>query len=193
MSLEPDEITVAGTGRIWRAPVATAFPTNITAAVNEPTWTELGYTKPDGVKFSFGREVTKVMGWQTRDALRIITTNIPKSISATFLQFNQNTWATAIGGGTWTEPTAGNFLYAPPADDSIDEFAYIVECSDGAFVYRWCFRKVANTSGVDFSLTRENPIELPISVEVLAADGGLVPYFLQTNDSNLGRFSDSGS
>jgi hypothetical protein len=193
VSLETAEIAVAGTGKIWRAPVGTAFPTNISTAVLETAWTELGYTSTGGVRFSFGRNVTEVFGWQSREALRIITKDTPRTIAADFLQFNQNTWATALGGGTWVEQSAGNYQYTPPSDSSIDEFAYIVEASDDAAVYRWCFRKVANISGVDFALTRENPVMLPVTVKVLAADGGLGPFVFQTNDENLGRFQDAGS
>lgn len=193
MSLEASEVAVAGIGYLWRAPVGTAFPANISTVVNETLWTELGYTAPDGVKFSFGRDVKEVFGWQSRDPLRIITTQTPREIDATFLQFNQNTWLTAMGGGTWTEPTADNFLYVPPDDDVEDEFAYIVQAEDGTDLYRWCFRKVQNMSGVDFGLTREDAIMLPVKVKVLSADGGAKPFDFQTNDPNLGDATAAGS
>lgn len=194
MTLEASEIAVAGTGHVWRAPVGTAFPANIDTAVSEPSWTELGYTSTGGVRFSFGRNVKEVMGWQRRDALRIITVDTPRTIAVDFLQFNQNTWSTALGGGSWTEATPDNYEYTPPADDEVDEFAYIVEAEDDGEKYRWCFYKVSNQSGVDFALTRENPIMLPVTVKVLAPDDAtLRPFKFQTTDPNLGDYTAAGS
>lgn len=192
MSLEANEVAVAGTGNIWRAPVGTAFPTNISTAVNETLWTELGYTTEEGARFSFTRNITEFMGWQSMDVLRILTTATPREIAFDFAQFNQNTWATAMGGGTWTG-SSPNFEYAPPAASAVDEFALIVGATDGSDHYRWCFRKVMNQSGVDFSLTRSNPIILPVTVKVLAADGGLGPFIFQTDDPNLGDATQAGS
>lgn len=194
MSLEASEVVVAGTGHVWRATVGTAFPANISTAVDETLWAELGYTTPDGVKLSFGRDVQEVFGWQSRNPLRIITKEQPRTIMCSFLQFNQNTWLTANGGGTWTTPTAGNYLYQPPAPDYEDTFAYIVEASDGtAHKYRFCFRKVENMAGVDFDLKRTDALMLPVTVKVLEADGGLAAFDFQTNDANLGDATQSGS
>lgn len=192
MSLESSEVVVGSTGHLWRAAVGTAFPTNISTAVNETLWTELGYTSTEGVGFNFGRETNEVEAWQSYDPLRVISTKIPKEISAEFLQFNQNTWATAMGGGTWTG-SAPNFVYEPPDESFIDEFALIVEFSDGDDDYRFCYRKVSNMSGIEFSTSRENPIMLPVTVKVLAADGGLKPFIFQTNDTNLGDATLAGS
>lgn len=193
MSLEASELAVAGTGHVWRAPVGTAFPADISTPVNEVAWIELGYTTVDGVKFNFGRDVNEIYAWQSRDPLRIIIKTTPRTIDATFIQFNQNTWVTAMGGGTWTTPTAGNYLYQPPAADAEDRFAYIVEASDGADKYRWCFRVVQNLSAFDLVLKREDVVMLPVSVKVLAADGGLAPFDFQTNDPNLGDATQAGS
>lgn len=192
MSLESSEVAVGATGHIWRAPVGTAFPTNISTAVNESLWTELGYTTEEGVRFTFGRETNEVGAWQSYDPVRIISTKIPKEIAHDFLQFNQNTWATAMGGGTWTG-TSPNFEYTPPAESYVDQFAEIIEFTDGDSSYRFCYRKVQNMSGVEFSLTRENPVVLPVTVKVLAADGGLSPFVFQTNDADLGDATQAGS
>lgn len=193
MSLESSEVVVGGTGHVWRAPVGTAFPTNISTAVNEALWTELGYTTEDGVHFAFGRNVNEIMGWQSYDPLRIIVTSVPRSIKATFLQFNQNTWNTAMGGGTWTEPTNNNFLYVPPSPGTLDQFAYIVEWTDGSLSYRFCARKVQVIDPIEFDLKRTDPINLPINVKVLAADAGANPFDFYTNDENLGDYTLAGS
>lgn len=192
MSLEASEIAVAGTGHIWRAPVGTAFP-SASGSVDETLWTELGYTSTGGVRFSFGKNVTEIMGWQSRDALRVIVKDTPRTVAADLLQTNQNVWNTAMGGGTWTEPTNGYYKWTPPAVDYSDEFALIVQAEDDDLWYRWCFRKVLNTTGVEFAANRENALMFPVTVKVLAADGGLEPFEFYTNDANLGEFADAGS
>lgn len=190
MSLDPTEVAVAGTGHIYRGPVGTAFPADITEDVDLNDWTELGYSTPEGVRFNFGRETSEVMAWQSRDALRVLTTSTPRTVAVDFLQFNADTWATALGGGTVTEDAPGAYTYEPPDDGDSDEFAYIIEALDGDETYRWLFRRVENMSGVEFGLTRENAITLPTEVKVLAAPGGAKPFDFQTTDA---AFAPSGS
>lgn len=193
MSLESSEVVVGATGHIWRAAVGTAFPATIGTVVDETLWAELGYTSEDGVGFNLGRNVNEVMAWQAFDPLRIIVESVPKEITYELLQLNQNTWNTAMGGGTWTEPSAGNYLYVPPVESFIDEFAMIVQFEDGDNLYRFCFRKVMNQSGVEFSTSRSENIGLPVTVKVLGADAGAAPFDFQTNDANLGEAVEAGS
>ncbi len=193
MSLETEEITVPLTGHIWRGVVGTAFPTNISTAVNETLWTELGYTTEAGPRFKFGRETKAIKGWQSRDVLRMLVTSKPKSIAFDLLQLNQNTFNTAMGGGTWTEPTAGNYKYVPPLDEYVDEFALIVEFSDGADDVRFCYRKVFNQTPAEFTLKADDAITLPVDCMVLQADGDLPAWELYTNIDDLGLFTQAGS
>jgi hypothetical protein len=179
--LDPLQLFVAGTGHIYRAPLETAFPASITATINDP-WTDLGYATPEGARFNFGREVNEIFGWQSYDPLRIVTTQLPKEISVDLMQLNKDTWATAIGGGTFTEPLPGEYQYDPPGENEVDEFAMIIEAEDGDKKYRFCYRRVFNMGGVEFAAVRENPIMLPITVKVLASTGNAKPFLVQTND-----------
>ena len=192
MTLEANETKVGATGHIWRAPVGTAFPTNISTAVDETLWTELGYTSEEGVRFKFSREVTELGAWQSYDPIRILTSKVPKEIAHDFLQWNQNTFATAMGGGTWSG-SAPNFEYVPPAPEELDQFAEIVELQDGDDLLRLCYYKVQNMSGVEFAATRENAMILPVTVKVLAADGDNPPFRFQTNIADLGDATLAGS
>lgn len=194
MTLESSEVRVMGTGHIYVAPVGTAFPTNISTAVSHAAgWRELGYCTPEGARFTFGRDVTDINGWQSFNPLRKIITAAPKSVAFDLLQWNQYTMGLALGGGTFTEPTADNYLYEPPDESFVDERAVIVEAIDGDYNYRVCYRKAFNTSGVEFAFARENPTVLPITMDVLAADAGAKPYLIQTDDPNVGELVQAGS
>lgn len=193
MSLESSEVVVAGTGHVWRAPVNTAFPADISVAVPEVSWTELGYTDINGVKFTMGRDIQEIPAWQSVDPLRVIIKATPRTMAHTFLQFNQNTWNTAMGGGTWSSPGAGKGLYVPPDPSVPDQFAEIVEWSDGANKYRFCARKVMVEDPISFTLARTDAIMLPITVKILAADNGANPFDFQTNDANMYDATQAGS
>jgi hypothetical protein len=190
MALEAEELFVAGTGHIYRAPLGTAFPASISVPVAAP-WVDLGYASEEGARFSFGRDVNEIMGWQSQDPLRIVTTSIPKEITVDLMQLNQNTWKTALGGGTWSEPSPGEYEWTPPSESFTDEFAMIVEGTDNDRNFRFCFYRVMNMSGVEFAMVRENPIMLPITVKVLSNDNG--SYFVQTDDANLGDIAEAAS
>lgn len=192
MSFEPDEVVVAGTGHIWVAPVGTTFPTNITAAVNDGNWIDLGYTTPDGVHPTFDRQSKDILVWQSREAVRTIITAVPKKFDFVLVQQNQNTWALACGGGTWSGSDP-NYSYAPPDPAFVDERAGIIEWSDGDDDYRILIPKWLNKAPLDFMLRADDSQNLPISMSVLAADAGGASWTFQTNDPNLGLAAAAGS
>lgn len=193
MSLETSEIVVGATGNIWRAPIGTAVPTNITATVNEALWTELGYTTEDGVQFNFDRQTTDIMGWQSYDPLRVIVTSIPKEVTTTFQQFNQNTLSHALGGGTWSG-TSPNFSMVPPATSFIDTFMYIIQFQDGSNTYRFIFYKAQVNSAFQFQTSRTDDVKLAVTAKILDPGAGFAStWLLQTNDANLGDYTQAGS
>lgn len=194
MSLESSEVRVMGTGHVYVAPVGTAFPTNISTAVSFAAgWRELGYVSEEGARFKFSREMNEVMAWQSYDPVRMVVKSVPKEVSFDLEQWNQFTLQLALGGGTVTEPTPDNYLYEPPAESVVDERALIIEGQDGNYKYRFCYRKTLNSSGVEFPFVRENPVMFPITMRILAADGGLGSFLLQTNDPNIGELVEAGS
>lgn len=194
MSLETSEVVVGGTGHIWRSPIGTAFPTDISVAVNDALWTELGYTDEDGVKVTHERNVQEIMGWQSMDPLRVLIQSVPKSIAFNLRQTNQNTWATAMGGGTWSTPGAGKYHYDPPADSFVDGMQLIVEWADGSLAYRLAYRNVINEAGIEFDVNRQDSIKFATTLKALASPtAGQASWFFDTNDANLGDYTQAGS
>src|SRR5690606_3573498 len=97
MAKDATKVRVALTGTVYVAPEGTAFPTAISDAPGED-WVDLGYTTEDGVEFTFGKEITNIMGWQSRDPLRKLVTEEPKSFSMTLRQLESATFLAAFGG-----------------------------------------------------------------------------------------------
>ncbi len=194
MALEAPEVRVTGTGHVYVAPIGTAIPAGIdTALTHAAGWVELGYTTEAGARFAFGREVNRIMGWQSFDPLRIVVTNLPKSVSVDLMQWNQHTLKLALGGGTVTEPSSGQYEYEPPAESFVDERMFAIEGIDGDYNYRFIYRKALNESGVNFDFVRSNPVVFPITMGILAADSGLKPFKLQTDDPNVGLLTGAAS
>lgn len=187
--LDPTEVVVAGTGAIYRAPVGTDFPASISDAVDEAAWFDLGYASEEGAKFSFARESNKLGAWQSFDPIRTIVTSVPKSIATELLQWNGETLKTALGGGTITEPETGEFEFEPADPGDVDEFALIVEGTDGDKHYRFCYRKSAVEDPVEFDFVRSDAAKLPVKFTVLAADGDAKPYLIQTDDPAFAEFA----
>lgn len=194
MALESTEVRVAGTGHAYVAPLGTAIPAGIDSPLTHAAgWVELGFTTEEGARFNFGREVNRIMGWQAFDPLRIVVTSVPKSISVDLLQWNQHTVKLAMGGGTVTEPSAGQYQYEPPAESFVDERMFAIEGIDGDYNYRFIYRKALNEGGVSFAFVRENPVVFPITMAILAADSGAKPWILQTDDPNVGLLTAAAS
>lgn len=185
MPQDPDEVVVAGFGDIYEAPVGTAFPTGISAAI-PAEFVAVGYVTEEGARFSFGRDVNEIMAWQSRDPIRQVVTRVPKTVSFDVQQWNIRTVKLALGGGTVTETASGEFEYEPPEEGYIDERAFIVTGEDGDKNYRFCFRRATNESGIDFAFVRDDAAALPITLKVLAAGNGEKAYFVQTDDPAFG-------
>lgn len=176
------EVLVTGLGDIFTAPVGTAFPALSVDLYTQAAWTQMGFVDPAGAKFDFGRNVNEIMAWQSFDPVRTVIKSVPKKITFNLLQWNIWTAELALGGGVVTEPNPGEFQYDPPDESFVDERALIVTGIDGDKNYRMCFRKALNEAGVSFSFVRENPALLPVTMSVLAADGGASTFIIQTDD-----------
>lgn len=194
MALESPEVRVFGTGNIYVAPVGTSFPATVSAAVDpDAGWVDLGYTTEEGARFQFSREVNRIPAWQSFDPIRMVVTGVPKQVMFDLQQWNQNTLKLALGGGTVTEPSAGEYQYEPPSEEFVDERALIVEGRDGDYTYRFCYRRAFNEQPVDFAMVRETSSPLPIGMSILAADNGLKPFLIQTDDPNVGEILEAAS
>lgn len=187
MSLDSGEVRVFGSQHVYTAPVGTAFPADITEEIDPADWTELGYTSPEGPRFSFGRDIYRVMSSQSFDPLRMVVTALPKTVAFDLLQWNGENLTLALGGGTVTEPSPGAFLYEPPDESEIEERAMIVEGVDGEYTYRFCYRKAANEGGVEFAFVRSAESRFPVTMTVLAADDAEKPFDIQSDDPAIGN------
>lgn len=185
MALTASEVRSFGSGRVWVAPVGTAFPTAFDG-VPGGTWVDLGYIDEQGPRFEFGREVTEIPAWQSYDPVRIINVRVPKTIAATFLQTNEDVLKLAMGGGETSTPVAldtDNFKYVLPDEEDVDTRALMVDGYDGSIIHRWCFPRVQNMNGVSFGFVRSDVTKYDLNFKAIA---DTVKPFLLHNDTAIG-------
>lgn len=183
MALDATEVVVAGTGHVYRAPVDTALPTDIGNALSG-SWVELGYTTPEGVAFEFAKDTKDLFAWQSRDPIRTLILNEPKTATFTLMQWNNDTLDLALGGGEWTDTDTG-VEYEPADAGFVNEVALIIEFTDDDKNYRFCFKRALNKNPFSFSTLPDDAANLPIAMSVLAPADGSKAYKIQTDDAAL--------
>jgi len=196
MSNDPTEVRVALTGNVWYEPDLAASVVNTIGTAPTPTAINLGYTTEDGVTFSIGRETTDINGWQTRDPLRVLVENEPKSIAFVLRQLNRELWLSTFGGQVATlvpavtgPPDVPATYRWQPDEGKMPEGMLWVDFDDSlpdgtAVRYRFGFRRATQSEAVEFSLKRTDAVNLANNWRALAPSSGTA-FYLDTNDPNF--------
>lgn len=179
---DADEIVVGANGSVYVAPLGTAIPATIDAAL-ATEWVDLGYVTEDGVAWTDGKTLQSIRAWQSFYDLRRIVESKEGALSFTLMQWSGQNVKLAFGGGAVEESAldSGLFLYTPPDPSAIDERAMAVEWSDGTKDYRLVFPKGMVSENVETNLQRTAASLLPITFSLLGQDS-TNPFELYTND-----------
>lgn len=189
-TLDSDQIVVGGTGTIWVAPVGTSLPDTPSESLNA-AFLSLGYTTEDGVKFTDEKTVKEIAAWQSFYPVRRIITARAAKADFTLMEFDYKTLPFAFGGGAWTEPSAGEYLYTPPDPGDIDERAMVIDVVDGLVNWRIVLPKGMVTSNTETKFVRSDAALLPITFSVLG-QAAVDPWSLAT-DSPAADPAEAGS
>lgn len=100
-NLDPNQIRVAGTGAVWKAPTGTAIPTDSTTAY-AAAFTHLGYFT-NGFTIAQDYKVTSIPAWQTLEPVRQIATGLTRKVSWEALESDRQNIGLAFGGATVTQ------------------------------------------------------------------------------------------
>lgn len=183
MPLDTDEILVGANGSLAVAPVGSTMPTDPTTAL-DAAFTDLGYATDDGARWSDSKSVNDRMVWQSFYTARKIVESRANKIMIDLTQWNKDTLALALGGGTVTEPVpaSGNFQFDPPSPETIDERAFVLSWQDGALNYRVLYWRAVVTSDIETALSRSASAEIPLEIEALPYQSNPI-YRLLTDDA----------
>jgi hypothetical protein len=183
MALDSSQLTVAGNGNVYVAPVGTTAPADVSAAWGAG-WIELGYTTEDGVTFTDSKEIASIGAWQSTYPIDRRINTRDNTLSFSLMQWNDDNVKLSFGGGAVTTVSAGLFKYAPPAPEFVDYRAMGVEIRDGSVTTRFIVPKGLVTENVESNMTRSGAAVLPITFSVTSTGSG-DPWSFITNDPAL--------
>ena len=197
MAKNSKQVRVALTGSVFYLPTPITALTGLTLDAAPAGAVDLGWTTPDGVTFTLGREVQGIDAWQTPNLLRQLVLSEPKSMSYTLRQLARQQWLAAMGGtisqvsaAVPDNPATTEVNEAEPAvyrwvpkSGQIVEGTILVDFEDGDIAYRFGFPYAQQTAEVEFSLVRNDAINLPNTWTALEPEAAGVPVmFVDTND-----------
>lgn len=170
--MNPNQIRVAGNGRILVAPVGTDAPTD-TASAWGAGWVDVGYTSSDGVKFGRSEKTTQIDTWQSVGPARFIYEDRDMTVKFSMLQFNPDTLPLYFGGGEVRETSTGSgvYQYDVLSDPIPDERALGLEFTDGEdVVYRFILPRGQVTDTDEVEMNRKGSLKLGVTFTAMAVD-----------------------
>lgn len=187
MTLTASQIRVPGTGELFRAPVGTAGPTNVSTALTA-TWKGLGYTQTDGATIGRSLDREPIEAWQAVFPLGYIYNGAELTVAAAMLQSNNDVARLWFGGGDFAETALGSGEYKadmPTVPEGV-ETALVLEWTDtrGATDIKsrlYIPRAEVRDTG-EVQLSRSGPTAFQMTFAALAPDTGSVLATWFTDD-----------
>lgn len=186
MAQDASEIVVAADGSINVAPLTDALtlPETVDEAL-DAAFLEMGYASENGVTFSASPDVTDIPVWQKSTPARRLVTARALTVASELVQWNEDTFWVAFGGGEWSE-SGGTFRYDPPADeDALADMAIVIDANDGDRKQRWVVRRANATEAVETNLTRTGAALLPVTFSALAPDDADSAWYFLSSDASF--------
>lgn len=174
----------AGPGRIYYAPLGTAFPT-FTAAASKiagawTSWLEAGATD-EGLTYSESTDTEDIRVAESLYAVRTVTTGKSSTVAFALSHISDTNWKTVSNGGTiattgtgatklntFVPPLAGSEVRIMLGFQSLDD--------DEAFIWPQCFNSGGfETARSTFSAKHVLPATFSVELPDATVNGGL-PY-----------------
>lgn len=134
----------------------------------------VGYSGVDSSAFNRERTTEDIKVHQSFFSVRKVTTDMVTSFNVTFMEWNQETFKAAFGGGTFTE-SGGVVTYTFPDPQENYEFALVIDGIDGTKFVRYAAPRVSTSGSITLPLTQTAVAELPTVFDVLEPGGGVAP------------------
>lgn len=168
MAINTDEIRVGANGSVYVAPTGTTLPVEPDDAL-DAAFVDLGAITEDGVTLSPSQSIEKIKAWQSSKAVRVLKTEDELSVGFTLMEWNEDTFGLAFGGGTVSATTGTETKWVPPAAGSVDERAFVVEWTDDTITYRLVIPKGIVSETGEIALKKSDASGLEVTVEVLGS------------------------
>jgi hypothetical protein len=185
MTQTAEEVRVGADAQIYVAPVSTAEPADVDAALDGAFSAALGYVTQDGIDVTDGKTVEPIGAMQSFYAVRNLVTAKEFSLMFTLMQWNRDQVELAFAGGTWTDQGGSKTKYTPPDPSVIAEYVIVADWQDGDINNRLVVPRVSNIDPVTIKLARTSAVLLPVKLSLLAPAAGADPWYILTDDPNV--------
>src|SRR5262245_61668376 len=165
------EIVVASQGTIYVANISgtsITYPTSVAGTLTTggslapgAGFRELGYATEDGVTFTVTPAVEDIMAWQSATPVRRLTTSRTITVATSLLQWNDDSFVAAFGGGSWVGSGTTRQYLSPGDEEALAEFAVVIDAQDGTRRQRWVVERTNITEAVETNLVRGGAAVLP--------------------------------
>lgn len=172
---DPQNIVITGNFHTYIAPVGTTAPTGPADSSNtnlDPAFKLVGYSSVDGSSLTRDKTTEDIMVHQSRFPVRKVTTDQSTQLNVTFMEWNQNTFKAAFGGGTFTNQ-GGVTKYIFPDPETDYEFALVADGIDGNKFVRFYAPRCSTSGSITLPMSQTAVAELPTVFDVLEPGAGL--------------------
>lgn len=176
MAIDTTEIRIGASGSVYVAPTGTAAPVEPDDTLNV-AFVDLGAITEDGLVLAPSRSIEKIRAWQSGKAVRTVVTEDELSIQFGLMQWNEETIALALGGGTFSATTGTATKYVPPAAGTVDERSFVFEWVDDDITSRIYVPRGMVTEIEEITVGKGEALVLALTVEVLGSSPDDFIYF----------------
>ena len=134
MVANAENVRVAVTGAIYKAPLGTAAPTTSSSAL-DAAFEDMGYVSEDGITESWDDSVDNIVAWQNAVTVRSATTESTGSLEFKLIETKAVVLEAYYRGSTVTDEGGGEFKMEVKPLTS-DRSAWVLDTLDGDKVTR---------------------------------------------------------
>jgi hypothetical protein len=170
--LNAEEVRVAITGQLYKAPLGTTAPTNSTDAL-DPDFVGLGYVSEDGVTEGWSDSVDNIVAWQGATTVRSSRTETTATLACMLIQTRGSVLEAFHIGSNVGEPSAGNFridVLPTQADPS----AWALDVIDGTKHIRIYVGNGEITERGEITYANGSAIGFPITITCYPDSSGIL-------------------
>lgn len=183
MAVDSSKIKIAGSGAVWYAPAGTTLPTDSTTALASG-FVNVGYLN-DGFQLTQDLKTKEVTGWQNLDVLRLIPTQLSRSVKFAGIETNKTSVSMAWGGATVTVGSGSVYSLTLPAAQTTQEFIIVLDWNDGAVSQRIVIKRATFKSLPSVKFSRMDNIEYDFEVQALVPTDGTAAVAVYGSDAGV--------
>lgn len=171
MALTADNVVVAVTGSLNRAPIGTTLPSNATSAL-DPAFADQGYLSEDGVTQTVDSQTTDIVAWQNADVVRTVQTSNSVTIQATMIESMDEVFKTFYGNYN----LAGGVGAITVTGAALPKSAFVLNVLDGINKIRLVIPNGQINERGDVVYQNGEPVGYPVTITCYPDASGVKIY-----------------